>query len=101
MLSAISLRVILPTKARHSTVAHPSLRANLIWYVPHSQPMIAVSMLLVLEILMHHIRATLPDIKARITSQLQKYNAGLQSLGGPLGDGDASSIALNIITDFT
>ena len=50
---------------------------------------------------MHHIRATLPDIKARITSQLQKYNAELQSLGGPLGDGNSSSIVLNIITEFT
>ncbi|KAI0303287.1 Dynamin central region-domain-containing protein [Multifurca ochricompacta] len=52
-------------------------------------------------ILMHHIRATLPDIKARITAQLQKYNAELQSLGGPLGDGNSSSIVLNIITEFT
>ena len=34
---------------------------------------------------MHYIRATIPDIKQRITSQLQKYNAELQSLGGPLG----------------
>jgi replication fork clamp-binding protein CrfC len=50
---------------------------------------------------MHHIRATLPDIKARITSQLQKYTAELQSLGGPLGDGNSSSIVLNIITEFT
>lgn len=52
-------------------------------------------------ILMHHIRATLPDIKARITAQLQKYNAELQSLGGPLGDGNSSSIVLSIITEFT
>jgi len=52
-------------------------------------------------ILMHHIRATLPDIKARITSQLQKYSAELQSLGGPLGDGNSSSIVLSIITEFT
>ena len=50
---------------------------------------------------MHHIRATLPDIKARITSQLQKYNAELLSLGGPLGDGNSSSIVLSIITEFT
>ncbi|KAK7434435.1 vacuolar protein sorting-associated protein 1 [Stygiomarasmius scandens] len=40
-------------------------------------------------ILMHHIRATLPDIKARITPQLQKYNAELMSLGGPLADGNS------------
>ncbi|KAI0291433.1 Dynamin central region-domain-containing protein [Russula brevipes] len=52
-------------------------------------------------ILMHHIRATLPDIKARITAQLQKYNAELQSLGGPLGDGNSSGVVLSIITEFT
>lgn len=50
---------------------------------------------------MHHIRASLPDIKARITSQLQKYNAELQSLGGPLGDGNAGNIVLSVITEFT
>ena len=50
---------------------------------------------------MHHIRATLSDIKQRITSQLQKFNAELQSLGGPLGDGNSSSIVLSIITEFT
>ncbi|KAI0045072.1 putative ember of the dynamin family of GTPase [Auriscalpium vulgare] len=52
-------------------------------------------------ILMHHIRSTLPDIKARITSQLQKYSAELASLGGPLGDGGSQSIVLNVITEFT
>jgi hypothetical protein len=50
---------------------------------------------------MYRIRAMLPDIKARITSQLQKYTAELQSLGGPLGDGNSSSIVLSMITDFT
>ena len=41
----------------------------------------------------------LPDIKQRITSQLQKFNAKLQSLGGPLGDSNSSSIVLSIDTD--
>ena len=50
---------------------------------------------------MHDFRAMLPDIKQCITSQLQKYNAELQSLGGPLGDGNSSSIVLIIITEFT
>ena len=50
---------------------------------------------------MHHIRNTIPDIKARITQQLQKYNAELQSLGGPLGDGNAGNIVLSVITEFT
>jgi dynamin 1-like protein len=50
---------------------------------------------------MHHIRGTLPDINVRITSQLQKCNAELQSLGGPLGDGNSSSMLLSIITEFT
>ncbi|EJD06120.1 uncharacterized protein FOMMEDRAFT_18306 [Fomitiporia mediterranea MF3/22] len=52
-------------------------------------------------ILMHHIRATLPDIKQRISQQLAKYNAELQSLGGPMGDGNSSNIVLSVITEFT
>ncbi|KAF9265761.1 hypothetical protein L218DRAFT_942596 [Marasmius fiardii PR-910] len=51
-------------------------------------------------ILMHHIRATLPDIKARITQQLQKYNAELQSLGGVMADNNAN-VVLSVITEFT
>ena len=49
---------------------------------------------------MHHIRATLPDIKARIAQQQQKFNAELITLGGPLGDQSSSSIVLSVITDF-
>jgi len=52
-------------------------------------------------ILMHHIRSTLPDIKQRITQQLQKYNTELVSLGGPLGDGNAGNVVLSVITEFT
>jgi dynamin 1-like protein len=52
-------------------------------------------------ILMHHIRSTLPDIKQRITQQLQKFNAELVSLGGPLGDGNAGNVVLSVITEFT
>jgi replication fork clamp-binding protein CrfC len=52
-------------------------------------------------ILMHHIRATLPDIKARISQNLQKFNAELLSLGGPLGDGNSGNIVLSVITEFT
>lgn len=50
---------------------------------------------------MHHIRATLPDIKARISQQLAKYNAELATLGGPLGDGNSSNVVLSVITEFT
>ena len=50
---------------------------------------------------MHHIRATLPDIKARISQNLQKFNAELQSLGGPMGDGSSGNIVLSVITEFT
>ncbi|KAI0713495.1 Dynamin central region-domain-containing protein [Earliella scabrosa] len=50
-------------------------------------------------ILMAHIRATLPDIKARISQQLQKYNAELQTLGGPMGDSSAN-VVLSVITEF-
>lgn len=53
------------------------------------------------QILMHHIRNTLPDIKARITQQLQRYNSELQSLGGPLADGNSGNIVLSVITEFT
>jgi dynamin 1-like protein len=49
---------------------------------------------------MHHIRATVPDIKARISQQQGKYNAELQSLGGPLGD-SSSNVVLSVITEFT
>ncbi|KAI8657493.1 Vacuolar protein sorting-associated protein 1 [Fusarium keratoplasticum] len=51
-------------------------------------------------ILMMHIKQTLPDIKARITSSLQKYTAELESLG-PSMLGNTSNIVLNIITEFT
>ncbi|KAI6094524.1 P-loop containing nucleoside triphosphate hydrolase protein, partial [Pisolithus croceorrhizus] len=52
-------------------------------------------------ILMQHIRATLPDIKARITQQLAKFTAELASLGGPMGDGSSGNIVLSVITEFT
>lgn len=52
-------------------------------------------------ILMHHIRATLPDIKQRISFQLQKNQAELQQLGGTFGENNSSSIVLNVITEFT
>jgi vacuolar protein sorting-associated protein 1 len=51
-------------------------------------------------ILMMHIKQTLPDIKARISSSLQKYSAELDSLG-PSMLGNSSNIVLNIITEFT
>ncbi|KZT11586.1 uncharacterized protein LAESUDRAFT_642571 [Laetiporus sulphureus 93-53] len=51
-------------------------------------------------ILMAHIRATLPDIKARISQQLQKYNTELQSLGGAMGDGNSANVVLSVITEF-
>jgi dynamin 1-like protein len=51
-------------------------------------------------ILMAHIRATLPDIKARITQQLQRYNTELQSLGGAMGDQTGAGMVLQVITEF-
>lgn len=50
---------------------------------------------------MHHIRATLPDIKQRISQQLAKFNAELTSLGGPHGDTSGANVVLNVITEFT
>ncbi|KAM4056127.1 dynamin domain-containing protein [Hirsutella rhossiliensis] len=51
-------------------------------------------------ILMMHIKQTLPDIKARIASSLQKYSSELESLG-PSMLGNSANIVLNIITEFT
>lgn len=51
-------------------------------------------------ILMMHIKQTLPDIKARISSSLAKYSAELDSLG-PSMLGNSANIVLNIITEFT
>jgi dynamin 1-like protein len=51
-------------------------------------------------ILMMHIKQTLPDIKARIASSLQKYTAELESLG-PSMLGNSANIVLNMITEFT
>jgi replication fork clamp-binding protein CrfC len=50
---------------------------------------------------MHHIRATLPDIKARISQNLQKYSTELQGLGGPTTDGNSGNVILSVITEFT
>ncbi|KAL3957721.1 hypothetical protein ACCO45_008299 [Purpureocillium lilacinum] len=49
---------------------------------------------------MMHIKQTLPDIKARISSSLQKYTSELESLG-PSMLGNSANIVLNIITEFT
>ncbi|KAI9302153.1 Dynamin central region-domain-containing protein [Cunninghamella echinulata] len=51
-------------------------------------------------ILMHHIRNTLPEIKAKIQSALVKYQQELAQLGDPLGDNNQASLILNIITEF-
>lgn len=51
-------------------------------------------------ILMMHIKQTLPDIKARIASSLQKYSDELKALGPSLL-GNSANIVLNIITEFT
>ncbi|KAF2096165.1 V-type ATPase [Rhizodiscina lignyota] len=51
-------------------------------------------------ILMMHIKQTLPDIKNRITSSLQRYSAELQQLGDSML-GNPSNIILNLITEFS
>ncbi|KAI9489837.1 putative vacuolar dynamin-like GTPase VpsA [Zychaea mexicana] len=50
-------------------------------------------------ILMHHIKNTLPEIKAKIQNALAKYQQELAQLGDPLSDNQASMV-LNIITEF-
>ena len=49
---------------------------------------------------MMHIKQTLPEIKARISSSLQKYSAELNQLGDSLL-GNSANIILNIITEFS
>src|ERR1700733_9858369 len=52
-------------------------------------------------ILMMHIKQTLPDIKTRIATSLQKYSSELEQLGaGDLLGNNSSNIILNIITEF-
>ncbi|KAJ5318101.1 hypothetical protein PENANT_c043G02813 [Penicillium antarcticum] len=51
-------------------------------------------------ILMMHIKQTLPDIKARISSSLQKYTTELGQLGDSML-GNSANIILNIITEFS
>ena len=48
---------------------------------------------------MMHIKNTLPDIKARISSSLQKYAAELSQLGDSIL-GNSANIVLQIITEF-
>ncbi|KAJ3067939.1 vacuolar protein sorting-associated protein 1 [Podochytrium sp. JEL0797] len=54
-------------------------------------------------ILLHHIRNTLPEIKAKISQGLQRYQTELEQLGDPMGDDDSTNmnVILNIITEFT
>ncbi|KAF2673311.1 vacuolar protein sorting-associated protein 1 [Microthyrium microscopicum] len=51
-------------------------------------------------LLMMHIKQTLPDIKQRIQSSLQKYTAELSQLGDSLL-GNPSNVILNLITEFS
>ncbi|OJJ32809.1 hypothetical protein ASPWEDRAFT_29952 [Aspergillus wentii DTO 134E9] len=51
-------------------------------------------------ILMMHIKQTLPDIKARISSSLSKYSTELAQLGDSIL-GNSSNIIMNIITEFS
>lgn len=81
---------------RHAVPCAQAEHGNIsVIYIVHSQ-----ILMVVFQLLMHHIRATLPDIKQRIASQLQKYNAELATLGGPIGDSSSSSVVLSVITDF-
>ena len=50
-------------------------------------------------ILMHHIRAVMPDIKAKISSGLEKCEQELMTLGDPIEETPAS-LLLSIITEF-
>ncbi|KAJ3117842.1 vacuolar protein sorting-associated protein 1 [Physocladia obscura] len=54
-------------------------------------------------ILMHHIKNTIPEIKAKISAGLTKYQQELAGLGDPMGveEETQSNIILNVITEFT
>lgn len=52
------------------------------------------------SILLHHIKQTLPDIKAKIEGTLKKYQNELIALGPDTMD-SSSSIVLSMITDFS
>ncbi|KAI9505691.1 vacuolar protein sorting-associated protein 1 [Coemansia spiralis] len=53
-------------------------------------------------LLMHHIKITLPEIKAKIAAALARYRSELEQLGDPLTDaaGQAANTTLSIITEF-
>ncbi|ODV64786.1 hypothetical protein HYPBUDRAFT_233045 [Hyphopichia burtonii NRRL Y-1933] len=51
-------------------------------------------------ILLHHIKGTLPDIKMRIEHSLKKYQNELSLLGPEMSE-SPTSIALNMITNFS
>lgn len=52
------------------------------------------------SILLHHIRQTLPEIKAKIETTLKKYQNELYNLG-PESMDSPSSVVLSMITDFS
>lgn len=52
------------------------------------------------SILLHHIRQTLPDIKAKIEGTLKKYQNELYNLG-PENMDSPNSVVLSMITDFS
>ncbi|PVV02492.1 hypothetical protein BB560_003054 [Smittium megazygosporum] len=53
-------------------------------------------------ILNHHIKATLPEIRAKVTASLARYQAELEQLGDPNDEkaGGMSNTVLSIITEF-
>ncbi|ODV88600.1 hypothetical protein CANCADRAFT_125679 [Tortispora caseinolytica NRRL Y-17796] len=51
-------------------------------------------------ILMHHIKGTLPEIKAKISSTLSKYQQELDQLGGLQASENPANVVLNVITEF-
>ncbi|RKP18850.1 hypothetical protein ROZALSC1DRAFT_29493 [Rozella allomycis CSF55] len=51
-------------------------------------------------ILMHHIRNTLPEIKAKISATLLKYQQELATLGDAITEDSPNNILLGIITEF-
>ncbi|KAJ7632135.1 Dynamin central region-domain-containing protein [Roridomyces roridus] len=82
-------------KEREFFENHPSYRGKAQYC---GTPFLAHKLNTILKL---HIKNTLPDIKTRITQQLQRFTAELQSLGGPMGDHNSANVVLNVITEFT
>ena len=93
-----SSRTIKLIETKLCIVEHLILQESSTWYV-YPAPF-NFNLTNDIQILMMHIKQTLPEIKGRISSSLQKYSAELAQLGDSIL-GNSANIILNIITEFS